>query len=314
MVNNLSLNFLNNNLFKSKKKKIIKPKKDYKLNKKLNLKLNKITDNLVNVCNKILVKREPGCQCFDENNYPSNNINGCRKRNNTNYCKNYNKCKKVYSKFMSGNEPNYDPNAWSEPLVEKSHNCYAYFLDDKINNVKNKCLNLCKDQGHSNAKCKSNINAVNECSNLKPQPGNYADEHNIKGFKRNRHYTCKHMKKKILIDSYNPKTKKSNIFETDFTKACPKDYYKGGLTIQKGRTYHFYRQDKNSRYSHKQGTLKVENVDASGKPIYAPHLADKNYNKSKSKNGIAYDEWCGYYCIPRNYKAKTHAAGGYRKK
>ena len=109
----------------------------------------------------------------------------------------------------------------------------------------------------------------------------------------------------ILIDSYNPKTKKSNIFETDFTKACPKDYYKGGLTIQKGRTYHFYRQDKNSRYSHKQGTLKVENVDASGNPIYAPHLADKNYNKSKSKNGIAYDEWCGYYCIPRNYKAKT---------
>ena len=310
MVNNLSLNFLNNNLFKSKKQRIKHPKK----NSKINLKLNKITDNLVNVCNKILVKREPGCQCFDENNYPSNNINGCRQRNNNSYCKNYNKCKKVYSKFMSGNEPNYDPNDWSEPLVEKSHNCYAYFLDDKINNVKDKCLNLCKDKGHSNAKCKSNGNAVNECSNLKPQPGNYADEHNIKGFKRNRHYTCKHMKKKILIDSYNPKTKKSNIFETDFTKSCPKDYYKGGLTIQKGRTYHFYRQDKNSRYSHKQGTLKVENVDASGKPIYAPHLADKNYNKSKSKNGIAYDEWCGYYCIPRNYKAKTHAAGGYRKK
>ena len=30
---------------------------------------------------------------------------------------------------MSGTEPNYDPNDWSEPLVEKSHNCYAYFLD-----------------------------------------------------------------------------------------------------------------------------------------------------------------------------------------
>ena len=56
MVNNLSLNFLNNNLFKSKKKKVKKYKKESKLNNTLNLKLNKITDNLVNVCNKILFK------------------------------------------------------------------------------------------------------------------------------------------------------------------------------------------------------------------------------------------------------------------
>ena len=273
-----------------------------------------VTNKLINLCNKLLVKKEDQCQCFDVNNYPSNDINGCNHRNNNSQCKNYNKCKKMYTKFMSGTEPLYEPPKWGDPLIRGSHNCYTYFLDDKIDDVKNKCLNLCKDKGHNNAKCKSNNNAVNGCSDLKPQPGNYADEHGIKQFKRNRYYTCKHMKKKILIDSYNPKTKRSNIFETPFNKACPKNYYKGGLTIQKGKTYHFYRQDKNARYSHKQGTLAVENIDASGKAIYAPHLADKNYNKSNKKNGISYDEWCGYYCIPRNYKGDTHAAVGSRKK
>ena len=278
------------------------------------LKLNKITSNLVNTCNKVLTKREKNCQCFDDNNYPDNNISDCMKRNNNDYCRNYNRCKYLFTKMMTGNEPIYNPDKWSAPLIEKSHNCYAYFLDDKIKVVKDKCLNVCKNEGHNNTSCKTNKKSVNKCSNLKPQPGNYASEHKVKNFKANRYYTCDHMKKKILIDSFNPITKKSNIFETKFTKPCPKDHYKGGLTIQKGKTYHFYRQDKNGRYSHKQGTLRVENKDASGNPIWAPHLADLDYNKKKKKNGIAYDEWCGYYCIPRNYHGDTHALGGSRRK
>ena len=289
------------------------PRKTIK-KKKANLNLNNITSNLINTCNRVLTKRERNCQCFDKNNYPTNNIYECTKRNNNDYCRNYNRCKHLFTKFMSGTEPIYDPNHWSEPLIEKSHNCYAYFLDDKINAVKNKCLNVCKKEGHNNSKCETDKKAVNKCSNLKPQPGNYANEHGIKNFKANRYYTCDHMKKKILIDSFNPVTKKSNIFETHFTKPCPKDHYKGGLTIQKGKTYHFYRQDKSGQYSHKQGTLRVENKDASGKAIWAPHLADLDYNKQKNANGITYDEWCGYYCIPRNYHADTHAAGGFRRK
>ena len=283
------------------------PKKTKKTKK---TKLNKITDKLIKTCNRILTKREKHCQCFDENKYPSNDIKGCISRNSNDYCKNYNKCKNIYSRFMSGSEPIYNPKEWAHPLVEKSHNCYAYFLDDKIKDLKRKCLEVCKGEGHSSKKCKKSKKAVDKCSDLKPQPGNYADEHNIKKFKANRYYTCKHMENKIHVDNYNPKTKKSNILKTSFSKPCPKNYYKGGLTVQKGKTYHFYRQDKNGRYSHKQGTLKVENTDASKKPIWAPHLSDKDYNKSKNDNGIAYDEWCGYYCIPRNHFAKTHAAGG----
>ena len=73
-----------------------------KKNKTLNLKLNKITDNLVNVCNKILVRRENNCNCFDSNKYPTKDIKGCRKRNNNSYCRNYNKCKRIFTKFMTG--------------------------------------------------------------------------------------------------------------------------------------------------------------------------------------------------------------------
>ena len=37
---------------------------------RLNKGLNKVSDNLINVCNEILVDREKDCNCFDNNNYP----------------------------------------------------------------------------------------------------------------------------------------------------------------------------------------------------------------------------------------------------
>ena len=69
----------------------------------------------------------------------------------------------------------------------------------------------------------------------------------------------------------------------------------------------FYRQYNNVRWSHKQGTLRVENVDAGGKPIYAPHLSDMNYNKENKNNGINYTKFCNYMCIPNNDYLETHA-------
>ena len=45
---------------------------------------------------------------------------------------------------MSGYEPSYNPDKWSDPIVEGSHNCYTYFLNDQIPEVKNKCRKLCK--------------------------------------------------------------------------------------------------------------------------------------------------------------------------
>ena len=46
---------------------------------------------------------------------------------------------KFLKKFTTGDEPEYDPESWSEPSIEGSHNCYAYFLDDHIPSVKKEC-------------------------------------------------------------------------------------------------------------------------------------------------------------------------------
>ena len=89
--------------------------------------------------------------------------------------------------------------------------------------------------------------------------------------------------KHILLDNMDKQTNQNIIHKTKFESKCPPNYYKGAIVVDPEHTYHFYRQDKNVRYSHKQGTLRVENLDASKNPIYAPHLADRNYNKKKKK-------------------------------
>ena len=92
-----------------------------------------------------------------------------------------------------------------------------------------------------------------------------------------------------------------------FNRKCPNKYYKAAIVIDPEHTYHFYRQDKNVRWSHKPGTLKVTNKDASGNPIYAPHLSDRNYNKELEKDGIDYTKFCNYFCVPKNSFKRTNA-------
>ena len=300
------LNFLyskqnnkNNESNKNNKKNL-----NYIKNKKNSKKINNLSEKLISTCNDILVKKEKNCQCFDNNNHPDKNHKKCSIKNSNRYCESYNKCKKIYSSFMSGSEPKYNPKKWSNPLVEGSHNCYAYFLDDQIPSVKNKCLDMCKEK-HNNSKCRTNKNAVNDCGDLKPQPGDYAYKYGFLDSK-SRKYQCPNMIDKVLKDSFNKKTNKSNLIKTTFNKKCPKNYYKGAMVVDPSNTYHFYRQDDNVRYSHKQGTLEVENSDANGNSIYAPHLADTNYDKDKN-GGINYTDFCSYFCIPRNYYLDTHA-------
>ena len=55
-----------------------------------------------------------------------------------------------------------------------------------------------------------------------------------------------------------------------------------------------------------QGTLSVENKDASKKPIYVPHLSDMNYSKGRN-DGINYTDFCGYMCVPQNKYIETKA-------
>lgn len=277
-------------------------------NVKNSKKVNKLTSDLVTTCNKILLKKESVCQCFDSNNHPLSDFSKCQKKKSE--CDAYNKCRKIFNKSISGAEPDYNPEDWSDPLIEGTHNCYMYFLNDQQDRLKKKCVNICKEKGKNNKACRTK--KQNSCSNLKPQPGNYAY---LKGnFKGNRRiYSCPAMIDKVLKDNYKKGTKKSKIIHWDhlgheqqFLKKCPENYYKGVMVVHPKNTYHFYRQDPSGRFSHKQGTLRVENKDASGKPIYVPHLADMDYAKG-DKSGINYTDFCGYMCVPKNSFADTQA-------
>ena len=265
-------------------------------------------------CNKILVDNEDKCQCFNSKQHPSNDYQSCINKRRNKECSDYNDCKKEFAKFLSGDEPNYDPSNWENPYIQSSHNCYTYFLDDKLDSLKKECHRRCleKRKKNKNMSCPPKKGArIEKCGELKPQPGDYAVQNgNMNTI--NNIYTCKQMEKKVFKDNLN-NNNNSIISVGKFDDPCPHKKYKGAIVVdpgdnpKKGHTFHFYRQDKNMRYSHKPGVLPIENIDASGKAIYAPHLADRNYNKRNTKNGINYKTFCGYYCIPHNKYAKTNA-------
>ena len=246
-------------------------------------KRNRDIQKIVSSCNDILIHYEDDCNCKTKEGYPTNKIKNCLKTKKGKKCNSYNLCKRFMKSFMSGSEPDYKPELWEDEYINDSHNCYAYFLDDRIKVIKKKCKNTKKE----------------DCDHLKPQPGAFSY---LKGkrTRRNSKYRCPNMLKAVLDDN-------KSIKLVNFNEKCPKGHYKGYLVVDQDHTYHFYRQDSNGRWSHKQGTLDVENTDASDLPIYVPHLADKNYNKKNEEDGINYTELCSYMCVPNNKYFKTNA-------
>jgi len=305
-------------LFGGKKNKMGKKKRKNKSKQKKE----KFTNNstLIKKCNKILVDNENKCKCDNKTGYPSNNGN-CNNNNNNN-CEDYNKCRKLFKSYqrkgnINPNEPKWDPNYWSNRYVKDSHNCYTYFLDDQIEEIKKECRSKCL-QKKSKAKCpkgeKYNNDRIEDCGDLRPQPGDWSYYHNKIGedeFKKiSNRYTCEDMVYKVNQD--NKDGSDNLITPINFDTPCPNKHYKGAIVVDPGKkpeghTFHFYRQDSNGRFSHKPGILEIENLDASGKAIWAPHLADRNYNKSKKKDGINYKNFCGYYCLPNNGHKDTNA-------
>ena len=55
----------------------------------------------------------------------------CQKRvvGNTDFCTVHQDCPKFMKKFTNQEDPEYNPEKWSTPYIEGSHNCYTYFLD-----------------------------------------------------------------------------------------------------------------------------------------------------------------------------------------
>lgn len=214
---------------------------------------------------------------------------------NSNFCPKHQDAQNFYQSFTTGSEHNYNPKLWSHPYIEGTHNCYTYFLNNQIKAIQDRCNDLCLKNS------KNCPEKVEQCGNLKPQPGDYYSILNFGEIpKTSNKYTCNMLEQRIMND--NPEIKK-----TRFDAKCPTNYYKGAMVVDPGHTFHFYRQNPDATWSHKPGTLPVTNKDASNKVIYVPHFADKNYNKDNKKDGINYTDFCGYYCIPNNKYINTHS-------
>lgn len=73
------------------------------------------------------------------------------------------------------------------------------------------------------------------------------------------------------------------------------DEYKVAL-VAPGWDYHWYRQNPDKTWSHKQGHTNVTNVDASGNIIYSPKECDRDYSDAY---GFLYNYsiFVGYYIV-----------------
>jgi len=175
---------------------------------------------------------------------------------------------------LNGWEPHYDPNVWSKPEVYKAMNCYAYAMDFRGPEMIEKCRR----------------NNARECRQFFPQPGALNGERNALNAAERR--TCPNVEKLMIADV-------PGIEKSTRNAVCPVGKSKIALVVDKGEDYHFYRQDSNGLWSHKDGGNKIKNYDALNRKIFDPETASRNYTHKGSS--LNYDDFCGFYCAPRNY-------------
>lgn len=210
---------------------------------------------------------EPICQCYGENGKGCNNPS----TKNSLYCANHKACP---LSPMSSAEPPYNPGRYNnDPSIYKSHNCYSYSMDVIDNKLVMKCRRNTKK---------------NTCRQSFHQPGAlHGDRYSLNAEKRR---TCPIVEKLMISDV--PDTNK-----VDFYDRCPAGKSKIALVVDPGEDYHFYRQDKNGLWSHKDGSNKAKRYDAFKHAIANPELASRDYRSQGSD--LNYEDFCGFYCVPR---------------
>lgn len=186
---------------------------------------------------------------------------------------------------LSGFEPDYQPDHWNKNYnIKETHNCFAYAFNINDKEQMKKC---------NDPKCDVPFH----------QPGRASG---YPKFKSSRPKTCPNMMARLIGD--NP-----NLSMATFEEKCPIGTSKIALIVDENEDYHFLRQDSNKMWSHKAGSRAVANIDAAGKHIYDPALADYNYKKN-SNGYLNYDTFCSYMCVPRITPVKLKVGGGKTKK
>ena len=156
---------------------------------------------------------------------------------------------------LSGSEPEYDPKRWNDnDRIKYNHNCYSYVL-----------------------------NKIAAARTGKPQPGYYSGFPSLS----EKDYKCQEFYKRLKMDV-------PSLYKIDFDTPCRRGFHKGFIAIdpkKDDQDYHFYRQDSSGYWSHKPGRNDAVDVDASGKKIKNPALADRKYKY------FDYSEPCFFFCV-----------------
>ena len=136
------------------------------------------------------------------------------------------------------------------------------------------------------------LNKPKNCRLMYHQPGG------TKGAAKELHYkegrSCRVVERLMSLDV-------PAIRRTTFKQRCPARTSKIALVVHPGEDYHFYRQDADGWWSHKDGSNKVKRYDAEGRPIWNPETAARDYRPGALLN---YKDFCGFYCVPRRTTIK----------
>lgn len=151
----------------------------------------------------------------------------------------------------SGSEIAYQPSVWNGTLKSQT-NCYSYAINNQDNRSGTKGL----------------------------QPGSLSGQTVPSAL-----YTSLAMPDIIKNDASGRFTFKS----VDYNTKCSAGTYKIALVLDELKDYHFYRQNPDGTWSHKRGLTEVTNLDASGKVIYDPRTANRNYGN------VNYSKFVDFY-------------------
>lgn len=200
------------------------------------------------------------------------------------YCANHaTTCKQAP---LNGYEPAYDPERYNhDPAVYKSHNCFSY----SMNVIDPKLVD----------ECRANNNNTNSCRSKFHQPGAFSGARNALNVSERR--TCP-----VVLDLIKQDVPDVEI--STYNQVCPAGKSKIALVVDPGEDYHFYRQDSDGMWSHKDGSNKVKRYDSLKQAIANPRTAGRDYRWQGSD--LNYEDFCAFLCVPRDRNVVLGSGGG----
>lgn len=175
---------------------------------------------------------------------------------------------------ISGYEIEYDPESWNNVYVNEEDyitisnrtNCYAYMLNNQVDPLGN--YFGCDYVGDNNIDGK-----------MTQQPGEFYSAYMNSGHNvETSTYDIESIIAAVELDfeCHNLLMNTAHVFERmdDPMSPCPVGTYKVALALNFGVDYHWYRQNPDGSWSHKQGNTDVKNWDAYGEIIMDPRTAN----------------------------------------